>query len=506
MSKSQKSIIIFISIIFIFISLNIYAAGVRPMVFNFNLNPGDSKDLQLILTPGSIRENVILKLYNTIQKINGDLDYNMDRIESSPAVGWIKLEKEEVILFPGQESIVNAQINVPYNASGSHTVVVMIEEAGDENNSLQQMVNFKVRYAVKININIASPGQRARAEIEKIELNKNTDGNPQLSINLKNTSAIFFNAQAEATLRDQNNRLIERLDIISEAAARAKNKITRIYPNSEVVFQGELSQPIYPGEYILQVYLKYGDNQQLIERKNITIDEELRKSGPIRYISFEPEQISAQIKAGSVVTQTIELNNLYKEKINVKITEKEILDSNKNSIFNLGDLQLRGEEFIIDSRKSVRSVFILRSPRDAEAGGYYGQLKLEIFDKNNELLEQRDIDLEILIGDEWTYNTEIKELIFEKIEGVQHFSLYLKNLSSVHINPAAFVILKDDNDQIIKTINLLPVEDIDKLLPNKKALVTGRTADIKAGIYTAEIIINHQNKKINKVVTTVNIE
>ncbi|RAK10619.1 hypothetical protein C8C77_10412 [Halanaerobium saccharolyticum] len=483
------------------------AAGVRPLVLNFDLKPGDTADFELLLTPGSSRETVALIPYHPIQNLSGGLGYEVGDPAQHLALNWIELEQTEVVVPPNQEQVVQGQISVPYDAAGSHTAVIMIEQVAGGQIANPDFFNFQVRYAVRININIDRPGQRARAEITKLELNKNKEGNPQVVAHIKNSSSLHFNAGAEATVRDENNRLIERLNLVSEAAARANNLETRIYPESEVSFQADLSQPMFPGKYNLQIFLRYGNNRQLVERKEINLEEELRKSGEVRHLSIEPELIAEEIRAGSPVTQVIDLNNISNQNYKIKIRRKEVVENNIYSIFNLGELQLRGEEELeLQSRNSERVVFIFRSPRDAAAGGYYGQLELAVVDENEKEIETQTIDLEILIGEEWEYSLNIEEFVFEKIEEVQTFTLDFKNSSPVHIIPRASMRLIDDENVTVETINLKLPEGKIQLLPEEKTTMTARTAELEAGTYTAEVVISNQNQEIDTVSQTVVIE
>lgn len=506
MIRKYINIFVYIFIVFLICNFNIQAAGVRPMVLDFSLNPGDNKEFKIILTPGGSVENLKLSLFHPIQNLDGGLSYISGESGEFDYLSWINLEEKEVVVPADEEREVKGNIIVPYDASGSYTSVIMIEPQEEESFGPQDMMSFKVRYAVRLNIDIDTPGQRARAEINNLRIEKNGDGNPQISLNITNISTVHFNAEAEATLRDENKRLIERLKLVSKAAERAKSLSTRIYPNSEVIFSGELSQPLYPGEYTLQTYLKYGDNRQLIERKTLYVEEELRKSGPRRYISYEPEFISENLRAGSPSTQVIDINNLFNEEIKIKIKQIELFDELKHSLFNIGELQIRGgEEFLLAPRGSARSVLIFRSNRDTLAGGYYGKLSLEVFDKNEELLETRNIDLEMLIGENWEYSAKITDFNFENDEGVQTFKFNLLNLSQAHINPGGIVILKNDENQIMKTINVNTSEKNYKLLPGKVINMIGKTSQIEAGTYNAEIVVTNNNEEIKRINTSVDV-
>ena len=506
MYKKTVFNIIAVSLFLIILSTAASAAGVRPLVLSFNLKPGDSTDFELLLTPGEIRETVELTQYHPTQILSGGLNYEVGNPTKHLALNWIELEQTQIIVPPGQEQIVKGKINVPFNATGSHTAVIMVEQAEQEN-STQSMLKYKVRYAVRININIDRPGQRASAEINTLELTKNKEGNPQLVAHIKNTSPLHFNATAEATIRNSNNRLIERLNLVSEAAARANNLSTRIYPESEVSFQKNLSQPLFPGDYNLQIFLRYGDNRQLVERKSITLEEELTKSGEVKHLSFEPEMISGEIRAGANVTKVIDLNNISNQDYKVKINRKEVVDNSRYSLFNTGELQLRGgEEIIIEKRKSERLVFIFRSPRDAASGGYYGQLEMTVINENEEKIETQTIDLEVLIGDDWEYSLDIDRFNFEEIEEVQTFTLDFKNSSPVHIIPRANINLIDSEGVTVETINLKMPENKLQILPEEEVRMTARTHEIESGNYTAEIVITHQNLEIKTIKQTVIIE
>jgi len=498
--------IITVSLFLIIFSAAVSAAGVRPLVLSFDLKPGDSTDFELLLTPSETRETIELTQYHPTQNLSGGLNYEVGDPTKHLALNWIELEENQVIVPPGQEQIVRGRVSVPFDAAGSHTAVIMVEQAEQENSS-QSILNYKVRYAVRININIDRPGQRPRAEISTLELAKNNEGNPQLVAHIKNTSALHFNASAEATIRDENNRLIERLNLVSEAAARANNLETRIYPESEVRFQEDLSQPLFPGDYNLQIFMRYGDNRQLVERKSITLEEELTKSGEVRYLSFEPEIIEAEIRGGAPVTQVIDLNNISNQNYKVKINRSEVVADSRYSLFNTGELQLRGgEEVMIEKRKSERLVFIYRSPRDAEEGGYYGQLELEVIDENEEIIETQTIDLEVLIGDDWEYSLDIDRFNFEKIEEVQTFTLDFKNSSPVHIIPRASMSLIDSEGVTVETINLRMPEEKVQLLPEEEVRMTARTHEIEPGTYTAKVVISNENQEIETIDQTVIIE
>ncbi|MFW5986191.1 MAG: hypothetical protein ACOCQH_02400, partial [Halanaerobiales bacterium] len=280
-------------LIFTFISLYMVcpltlAAGVRPLVLNFDLKPGDSTDFELQLTPGEMPETVEISLYNPHQQLSGGLTYEKGDPERHPALNWIRMEKTTVRVPAGEERIVRGEIEVPYDAAGYHTAVLMIEKAENEDQSEQKLFNFLVRYAVRLNINIDRPGQRARAELQNLNIKPGQEGEPLITTRIKNSSPVRFSAAAEATLRDENRRLVERVQLSSEAQARSNSRSTGIYPGSEVLLSGEVTEPLFPGQYYLQLFLQYDGGRQLIERKLVALGDEYIDADREEYIGVVP--------------------------------------------------------------------------------------------------------------------------------------------------------------------------------------------------------------------------
>ncbi|MFW6006991.1 MAG: hypothetical protein ACOCQ5_03295 [Halanaerobiales bacterium] len=506
MFKKSILFMLYLILLILFYSSVISAAGVRPLVLNFDLKPGASSEFELLLTPGSVRENIELSLYYPIQQLNGNLSYEEGDPVKHQVLNWIKLDETEVVVPAGEEKLVRGEVKVPYGASGTHTAVIMIEPVEDEDSNNKNLFSFKVRYAVRININIDRPGQRVKMDLLDFDLRPDGENNPVLWTHIKNPSPLHYNASGEVTIRDENRKLIERVEISTKAAARAGRAATRIYPKSELIFEGKVQEPLFPGNYDLQLFMKYAEGRQLIERKWVTVGEEYM-SDKIRYLGIEPEIISDDIYPGAAVSEVIQCKNSSSEPIIVRLNQKEIEPEYKYSIFNTGKFQLRGEEeFTLEPRDSKRIVMIYRSPREITHGGYYGQLEMSVFDQNKKELETRTLDLEVVIGDDWEYRADILDLTSYYQDEEQLFSVSIKNLSPVHLIPRGEIKLKDSEDIIIKTIPLELQEGVRSILPDTTGYLVNNTRNLEPGEYTAEVLVRYQNQELEKAEFPVIIE
>ncbi|MFW6381094.1 MAG: hypothetical protein ACOCZ3_01000 [Bacillota bacterium] len=502
----KKIVVLLITMgLMVLLSNSILAVGVRPLVLNFDLKPGASEEFELKLTPGTSRETVELQLFHPIQQLSGGLSYDEGDPERHPALSWVELEQSEVIVPAGEEQLVRGEVSVPYDASGSHTAVIMIEQADSEEN--QDLFAFKVRYAVRLNINIDRPGQRPKAELLDFSLTAGENQVPTLKAHIKNDSTLHFNAGAEVTVRGEDRRLIERVVLASEAAARAGRETTRIYPGSEVIFSGEVTEPLFPGTYDLQLFLQYADGRQLIERKTVTLEDEFIGPDQVRHLSMDPEVVTKNLRPGAAATQVIELKNVSQDPITVRVNSKEIEEDYKYSMFELGDMQLRGDdEFSLDSRDSERLVMVYRTPREAETGGYYGNLELSVLDQEGQQLETQLIELQMLIGEEQKYSVDIQDLSYKELDDEYLFSLSFMNTGNIHLQPEGGITLRDEAGDIVKRINLELQEDIDRILPETAGYLTGTGTGLEPGEYTAEIVVTRQNQELETTEMPVTID
>ncbi len=150
----RKAIIAAVVLLFL-VSWPSLGAGVRPLVLDLDLTPGDRTEFEITLTPGTTEEIVDLTLYQPIQLLDGSLNYLPADPAGFPAANWITLERNQVRVIPGAETSVKGTVQVPFSAGGTYVAVIMVEP---QTPVAQQGITFRVRYAVRLNIRVNRPG------------------------------------------------------------------------------------------------------------------------------------------------------------------------------------------------------------------------------------------------------------------------------------------------------------------------------------------------------------
>ncbi|MGI6034779.1 MAG: hypothetical protein ACOYCE_03095 [Limnochordia bacterium] len=487
MGKGMVGLILSTICVLLCVSSTCLALGVRPLVMDLDVDPGHSETFELKLSAGAVQEIVDLNLYQPVQLITGGLDYQEGDPSIYPAINWITLEKNRITIPPEEEGTVRAQLKVPYDAGGSYTVVVMVEPAPGE---AKTGITFRVRYAVRVHINVKRAGLRVTADIPEFDLVPDEEMRPVLRARLVNPSPLHYPASGEVTIRDINRRLIERVSVRTQAAWEAGVEETRIYPGAEVLLEGKVTEPLPPGEYDLRLFLRYADGKQVIKSKRVTVKEG-DFAQRITHLRLQPEMIAVNLRPGAAVSQVIQMQNRTDKPLVIKLGARDIASEYPQSVFSSLDVQLRGQgELTLEPHRQDRNVFIFRSTKDLEPGGYYGYLDVYAYSEEEELLETYPIPISVLVGEGWENRAEVLNVDYDYYEGEYLFSVDVKNLSKAHIAPTGTLYLKDDQGVIKRTLRLELLEGVDSILPQRAERLVASVRDVlEHGEYTADIRI-----------------
>ena len=495
-NKTQFEIILLVLLfILLYLSSSLYAVGVRPLIINLEVERGGTKQFQLELTPENVQQVVDFNLFYPRQQQTGSLSYEEGNLDEHAVLNWFEVP-DEVIIPPGEKTIITGEVSVPYDTSGSHTAIIMVEPAV---NKAEEGISLRIRYAVRVNIHIDTPGLRETAELLEFNLEPGKeDEPPRVSSRIKNNSALMYDAAGEVTIRDESRRLVERIPIRSQHAAQAGREATTIYPGSEVIFSGEITEMLAAGTYDLQLFLRYADGRQLIERKTVEIGDEFVDPNNMKYFEVEPRMISEELRRGGAGTEVIEVRNRTGEKIGINISSEEIESDYQHSLLNKFELQLRGkQQFELESRRSERPVLIVRSPREIETGGYYDRILVTAFDpETGDKLQQETVNLEFLVGDDYQYSGEVLGLTTKTIDDEVLLSAAIINTGQVHFTPTARVYLRQ-NDEIKYTKRLEMTEENERILPEMDGLLRNYFTDIEPGEYKAEVTLQYQGEDLS---------
>lgn len=472
------------------------AFGVRPLVIDLDLKPGDTRDFEIILNPGSNDETVLLSLYQPIQLLDGNLAYQEPTPETFPSVNWVQLDKHEVKVYPGEDAVISGRVKVPFDAGGSHTVVVMAEPkvAAD-----QPGITLIVRYAIRLNIRVDRPGLRPNAKLLDFDMLPGEAGEPVLVARIANPSAWDYLVSGEVTIRDKERRLIERVELNSGASARAGLNQTRMYPGSEVEYIGLVTKRLSPGEYTLRAFFRYGEHGQITQTKTIEVVEgqfSFPGADEIGAFTVDIEGIELEMKPGQRKSQVLQLTSEIQEPSIIAIGGNDIEPDYPYSPLEWVELKGPGQ-FELPGRGRGRAILTIAVPKDALAASYNGFIVLEAYSpESGEPLSHKVVPLSVLVGDDHLYQVEIKSFQVESTEEGHLLSLDIANTGNVDLIPRADVIILNPAGEFVERASLTMPEAGLKVIPLHRQQLAGSADGLSSGTYQVQVVIYDGTREI----------
>ena len=498
MNKRLPLLILVLSFTFCLTSTVTLAAGVEPLVVDIESEPGTVKEFELKLTPSAPRERVILTKYKLVQMKNGTLSYQKPK-ENKGAVKWVELETAEKEVVRGETNLIKGKVKVPFGASGSHTIVLMVEpKISQEHNG----ISFMVRYAVRINIRVQKTGLYPQANLTNLALVPDEDKKPQVKAQISNPSQLDYLVSGEATIRDIKRRLIERVTLRSAQGSTANADETRMYPGSTVNYFAKVTKRLPVGTYHLRTFFRFAEHGQIIKNKTIKIEKgdfDIPTIEELGAFSLDPPKLDLKLNPGQRKSHVIKIKNQKDREISCVIDKAGIDKNYKYSLKNW--LKLYGKEEISLRKRGVgRTIVTLAVPKDIKAGSYHGHIifKAKTLDKIDSSTIKK-VPLSVIVGQNKDYNLTVRSLKAKKSKDKILLSLDLANQSDFFMSPQAKVIISDEKENYIDEVELVLPEGIDKVLPAKSQRLTGLTKQLQAGNYKAEIILKSNRVKVKEV-------
>jgi len=494
MLKKLSFMSLIIILVLFYMNGLVFAYGVNPLNLFLAGSPGDIIPFEIKLTPAGRQEIVNLNLYDAVQEISGELKFTERKDENNNAMDWINFDDSRIVIPPDREVLITGTVDIPYDASGSYTVILMVEPEKREG---EIGIIMNVRYAIRLDIFVDRPGLRPRGEITEIGIKGDKDMNPLIYTKIKNISKVNLAVASEVTIRTEDRRLLDRVVLRSPATAQSGRDYLVIYRDSEVQFEGVITEPLPAGTYDLRIFLRYNNGQQLVRGKKITVTDEYFHPDRIQYVEIEPLKINENLRPGGAVAEAIQIRNRVDEELMIKIGSQEIETEYPHSIFTDFNFELRGDsEIKLVGRRETRQVLIIRAPRDIKPGGYYGKISLQVYNLEDKLLESHQIPLDVIVGELQDLSVEVKNLnVIVENENIL-FSITTNNTSSKHIVPEAVLNLKK-GEEILRTYNLYLNEGVERILPLHSAVMFTEVSlkNINPGEYKADITV-YENDNI----------
>lgn len=466
----------------------VYAVGVRPLVIEMIVRPGDEREFSIDLIPDTMEELIELVLYEPVQQLSGGLMYQLPVNPGFSATSWVSFNENPIRVRPGQESQATGIVRVPFSASGSHTVVVMVESRPPDDPS---GFTFRVRYAVRLRIVVERAGIRPTAELNSLVVRPGEKGEPVIAARFHNTSPLDYFVSGEVTIRDQDRRLVERITLRTPAGSSAGSDTTRVYPGAEVEFVGSITRPLSPGEYWIQAFLRYGESGQILQNETIIIS-----PGEYVFPGFDesaaivvtPPHVDHQLRAGERKSQVFEFESMVGEPVRVEIGLQEIVADYAYSLVEW--MELRSQpEFVLPAKARTRLAMTIAVPRDGVDGSYHGNVTFTAYSTvSGELLSESVVPINVLVGTEHRREIQIRSLQAQTIQNEgTYLSIDLVNSGNVAFMPQFSAVISNQAGEFIERVVFELPEEERGILPQQATHMLALATLLETGTYEVEV-------------------
>lgn len=122
---------------------------------------------------------------------------------------------------------------------------------------------------------------------------------------------------------------------------------------------------------------------------------------------------------------------------------------------------------IVYPQRSGRAIMSVNVPKDAQEGGYYGKIVLNVYDELENLLTQKEVNIELIIG-KVEYDVELVSTNYEVVEGIGIFNCRcLKNIGSGYLIPKGSLSIINSKGVSIGVYDLVPSSE-EWVVPEKE--------------------------------------
>lgn len=393
-------------------------------------------------------------------------------------------------------------MKVPFDARGSYIIAIMVEPETPP----EPGVTIRFRFAVRLHIRVDAPGIRPAAEVKKFTITGGEKGEPVIQALVQNISPLDYLTSAQATVRDSQGRLVERVEMRPAVMWNYAQPEIRLYPFSELLYTGSPQKYLPPGEYRLQFFFRYAAGRQLTISETVQIGEGdfLFPEELMKTVQVFPRSLEFMGQPGTVTSRGLTLENTSEQALEITLEPVEIESGYPVSIFSNTEFSLRGaDSFLIAPRRKINTILTVRFPREAKAQGNYGLMRIKVYNPEGKPVEEQLINLAAVVAGEYRYTAEILALTFNSEEEEVFLTAVLKNTGNIDFFPAVRVLFKDMEGQPLRTIKLAPANE-ENVLPARSIILRGTAGNLPPGDYQAEVEIQAYGKILGT--TTMNVQ
>ncbi|BBE30785.1 hypothetical protein OSSY52_09260 [Tepiditoga spiralis] len=486
----MKKLLIFL---FLTVSFLSFSVGIRPMLFEVNAKPGDTINEEIFLDPEMIDKNVNVELYQFIQNENGEFSFLKADKDVFPEINWINYENK--ILVPaGKNTISNVKIKVPLNAKpGTYNFILMMTP---ETVKAKTGISIVMRYAVRISLNVSGIS-RKKVELKNINIIPDQDKKPTIVATVLNSSDFDLKTSVNAIIRNIKGKIIEKIPLKTAYMMKNSKNEQKILSKNEVQFYGTSKYLVSAGEYRVDVFLNYDDNQKIYTSK-IKIPKNVFSfaSGKELALKLNPNFLSYKLYPGAAKTSAIRLENFSDFNTKVKVGGAEFPISKDKSMLKWISLKTKNP-IILNAGRHTNLITTIRVPKNVEDGAYYGKLLLNSYTKDSTFLTQEIVNCEVLIGNTTT-NATVLNYNYKEMNDSGSFSIKIKNTGDRYILPKATLNISNEKRESIGNFGLSSTSESRWLMNGESTILFGDTVKLEKGKYYFSINIYNSDEILTK--------
>lgn len=435
-------------------------------------------------------QTVSIELYQLGQDITGNFNYVKADQSNFLYRNWVEFPNS-VTVSPGASTPVEVNFNIPSNAPfGTYNFILMITPQVETGGT----IGIIIRYAIRITVHIQGTAI-TNISVENVEVIPDEEGRPKVQATVVNGSSYDLIVSMEAILRDQNNKMIERFPLKSEYMAKNNISSQRILKGNKVVFSGKPKYLLSAGDYKINLFVNYS-NRQKVFTYDLTVPEEGFNFVPPTELALllDNDEFSFELYPGAVKTFVVNLQNMSNQNVNVEVGARDFAGLPKDKSV-LSWLTLRSQpSFSINSQRTSRTIISVNVPKEVEDGAYYGQIVFRAYNQNEELLSEKTVNIETLIGDT-IYDIDLVSTNYEIIENQGIFSANVKNIGDRYIISRGTISIIDEKGVSIGIYDLTPSNE-EWLIPGQETLLIGEVPIITDENYRYIITLFNQDQRI----------
>lgn len=291
--------------------------AVSPMLIDFESSPRQTETFSFDIfgkQPGSVR----IFMSDLEQQLTGHMGFvDLDEDYSGMAQ-WVELSQSTAEVDQDERVTLTGEITVPSDAKGTYLAAIMIEEIKDTS---APGFNVNVRYAIILNLHIEGRKTRLSSSFSGLALEEQ-DGNLFAVGWFKNESDSDAYMESEVQIRDENNRLVNRVPLKTQSAWQRGDDSSRVFPGGLVKLYGPVIADLQDGTYQLTARNRFGGSplpsarvsQDFVRAEAPEVSEE-------ELIAIDLPKIKIAPDAAGTIMNRFEFTNPYSRPIDVEFVE-----------------------------------------------------------------------------------------------------------------------------------------------------------------------------------------